>query len=125
MRAATLLVLLAAVLATAFTPALGLAPKQAAPAPRAGASAVELFVEGMAYGLAEEIGNITECMADIELTEQTAHQAMEDIRHGFKHLRPSYIEKGLRELGDALEDLTDAMIACACIGPRSGWGLLC
>ena len=37
---------------------------------------------------------------------------MEDLRHGFKHLRPSYIEKGLRELGDALEDLTDAMIAC-------------
>ena len=67
-RSLTMVVVVASVL---FCAAPAFAAVRA-PAPALGASNVELFVEGMAYGLAEEIGNITECIADIELTEQGA-----------------------------------------------------
>eukprot|EP01129_Flabellula_baltica_P017775 TRINITY_DN9990_c0_g1_i1.p1 TRINITY_DN9990_c0_g1~~TRINITY_DN9990_c0_g1_i1.p1 ORF type:complete len:181 (-),score=53.66 TRINITY_DN9990_c0_g1_i1:54-596(-) len=70
-----------------------------------------LFLEGFAYGLEEEIGNVTECAKDLNVTMEDLDAGFKLIKHGIPW-HPKDLEKGLKLWAAGLTEFTHALKDC-------------
>merc|ERR1711934_640075 len=80
-------------------------------APGAGKDVV-LFLEGLAVGVEEDFGNVTECTADLELTLQDFEKGYALIGQGMRHYSISDIRKGLDAFSAGLQEIKKAIDDC-------------
>jgi hypothetical protein len=102
------LALLALVLSVSAT---SLAVHVRAP-PKAVPADVLAFLEGFALGVEAQIGNITLCTADVQVTLEDFKQGYNQIQQGFKHLSIKLVEEGFISIGHGFDDIATAFKDC-------------
>jgi len=70
------------------------------------------FVEGLAYGVEAEVGNITECMEDLNITLADFEKGFADISQGIDWLDIFQIEKGLKEWSAGVTEVNEVLKVC-------------
>eukprot|EP01121_Diplochlamys_sp_Union-15-3_P010627 TRINITY_DN299_c0_g1_i1.p1 TRINITY_DN299_c0_g1~~TRINITY_DN299_c0_g1_i1.p1 ORF type:complete len:171 (-),score=47.30 TRINITY_DN299_c0_g1_i1:31-543(-) len=70
------------------------------------------FIEGVAVGLEVELGNVTECTKDLNITLEDFEQGFADVRRGIDSISLSLVEKGIMEWGDGLKELVVVLKVC-------------
>eukprot|EP01120_Amphizonella_sp_Union-15-10_P014656 TRINITY_DN719_c0_g1_i2.p1 TRINITY_DN719_c0_g1~~TRINITY_DN719_c0_g1_i2.p1 ORF type:complete len:191 (-),score=51.74 TRINITY_DN719_c0_g1_i2:45-575(-) len=71
-----------------------------------------LFLEGLGYGLEVEIGNVTECAKDLNVTLDDFDAGYTSIRKGIDNWNIFEIEKGLKDWAAGLEESSQVLKVC-------------
>jgi hypothetical protein len=70
------------------------------------------FLEGFALGVEAQIGNITACTADVEITLEDFNLAYKQITQGFRDWSPKLVEQGFVSFGHGIEEIAVAFKDC-------------
>jgi hypothetical protein len=73
---------------------------------------VELFLEGMAVGLEIDIGNVTECTKDANVTLGDFEKGFRDLENGINQLSRTLIERGLVEWAAGVLSMAKLLQQC-------------
>jgi len=81
-------------------------------AKRDGAHDVVAFIEGFATGVESEIGNVTECTKDLDITLNDFEVGFSLIKRGISRIWIPDVEKGLRYFGNGLKEVALVLKVC-------------
>ena len=88
------------------------AQAQQKPAVKAIDADVLAFLEGFALGVEAQIGNITLCTADAQVTLEDFRQGYNQITQGFRDWSVSLVEQGFVSIGHGFDEIAVAFKDC-------------